>query len=95
MRLPGGWGVSLTFRELSKILSRNLSVAEIMLLIRISRANFQLEILTINVISGIVYFREIIWRDHETLVKQLQGTILTLLGFTVTIFIYPWLARWT
>ena len=35
-----------------------------------TRAKFQLGIPTINVVSGIVYFREIIWRAHETLVKQ-------------------------
>ena len=68
--------VSLTFRELSKIFSRNLCVAEIALPMSISswnfirvpkakamlwaRTKFQLEIPTINVITGIVYFREII-----------------------------------
>ena len=61
--------VSLTFRELSKKFSRNFCIAEIVLLLRISSWNFvrvpkaillgtcmmfQLEILTINVISGIV-----------------------------------------
>ena len=69
--------VSLTFRELSKIISRNLCIAEIVLLMRISSWNFvcahalgtctkfQLEILTINVISSIVYFREILLKSSR------------------------------
>ena len=61
------------FANFSKIFSRNLCDPEIVLLIRISswncvwvpkalgtRIKFQLQILTINVIPGIVYFREII-----------------------------------
>ena len=67
--------VSLTFHELSKIFSRNLCLAEIVLVMRIwsgnfvrvpkamllgTRAKFQLQILTENVISVVVYFREII-----------------------------------
>ena len=38
-----------------------------------SHTNFQLEILIINVISGIVYVHDIFWRAHETLVKQSPG----------------------
>ena len=38
-----------------------------------TRTKFQLEIITINVISGIVYFREIIVGICETLVKQPPG----------------------
>ena len=60
--------VSLTFRELSKIISRKYTMPVITFMVRISRWNFervpkawlQLVILTINVITGIVYFREII-----------------------------------
>ena len=64
-------GVSKMFHELSKIFSRNLCFAEIILLARISswnficapkalgtRTRFHFEFLTINVISGIVYFCE-------------------------------------
>ena len=32
--------------------------------------HFRLDILNINVISGIVYFRKIIWRTRETIEKQ-------------------------
>ena len=61
-------GVSLTFRKLSKIFSRNLCIAEIVILMRIlslnfvlgTRTKFQLENLPTNVIFGIVHFREII-----------------------------------
>ena len=61
--------VSLTFYEFSNIFSRNLCITEIALsswnFVRVphalgTRTKFQLEILTIIVISGIVYFREII-----------------------------------
>ena len=39
-----------------------------------TRTNFQLEILTINVITGIVYiFARLFWRAPETLVKQPPG----------------------
>ena len=65
-------GVSwLTFSNISTIFSRNLCIAEIILPTRISswnfvrvplgtRAKFQLDILTVNVISGILYLHEII-----------------------------------
>ena len=67
--------VSLTFHERSKIFSRNLFIAEIILLFRISsaRTKFQLAILTRNVISGISFFARLFWRARETLVKQLPG----------------------
>ena len=63
-------GVSLTFREHSKIFSRNLCISEIVLVMRMSswnlvRTKFQLEILTKNVISGVVYFREIILENSR------------------------------
>ena len=35
-----------------------------------TRTKFQLEILTTNVIFGIVYFARLFWRDREMLVKQ-------------------------
>ena len=35
-----------------------------------ARTKFQREILTMNVISGIVYFEELFWRARETIVKQ-------------------------
>ena len=70
------WGVSLTFRELYKMFSRNLCIAQMIFLMRISSWNFvhvpiamlrfgqtykvPLEIFTINVISCIVYLSEII-----------------------------------
>ena len=57
LRTPGG--CSLTFCKLPKILSRNLRIAE-MVLMRISSLNFQFEILTLNGSSGIAYFHEII-----------------------------------
>ena len=77
--VPGG--VLLMFCELSKIFSQSLCIAEIMILVRISswntesmalgtRTKFQLEILAVNVISGIVYFHKIIleslWNVCET-----------------------------
>ena len=40
-----------------------------------TRTKFQLEIITINVISSIIYFRETVWRARETLVKQPPGLI--------------------
>ena len=56
--------VSLTFHELSKIFSRNLYITKIVLLMRISSWKCarvpKAQILNINVISGIAYFREII-----------------------------------
>ena len=68
MRILGG--ISLTFRKLSKIFSWNLSIAEIIWEFQAealcvchalgTRTKFQLEILTINVISGIVYFPKIV-----------------------------------
>ena len=84
--------VSLMFLELFRIFSWNLCIAEIALLMRIlswnfarvpkamlwahTCTNFQLEILAINVISGIVYFREIIlessWNVSETTPWSLQ-----------------------
>ena len=58
---------SLKPGELSKIFSWNLCIAKIIIFVRISspkghtyKVLFQLEILIINVIYGIVYFREII-----------------------------------
>ena len=67
--------VSLMFLELSKIFSQNLCFAEFVLPTRILSCNFvhkhfQLEILTMNVISSIVYFQEIVlessWNISET-----------------------------
>ena len=62
--------VSPTFRELSNIISRNLCTSYENFKLKLctcaqnhalgTRTKFQLEILTINVISGIVYFRKII-----------------------------------
>ena len=63
--------VSLTFRELPKIFSRNLCIAEMVLPMSISSLTlyvcpkpalgtyikFRFEIRTMNVFSGIVYFR--------------------------------------
>ena len=77
---PAQLAFSPTFRELSKIFSWNLCISEIVLLMRISswnlyyalgsRTEFLIEILTINVISAIVYFCEIIlgslWNISET-----------------------------
>ena len=74
--------VSLRFRELSQDILSNLCITEIVLLMRISswnfvrepkamllgtRTKFQLKILPINVISGIVYFREIILESSRNL----------------------------
>ena len=42
-----------------------------------TRTKFQLEILTINVISSNAYFRESFWRAREMLVKQPQLKLLT------------------
>ena len=55
-------GVSLTFRELPKTPSRNVCIAEMCAhsIALGTRTKFQLEILTKNVISGIVYFHRII-----------------------------------
>ena len=83
-------GVSLPFLELSKIFSQNFCIPKFIPLVRIlswklcTRAQshafstctkFLLEILTINVISGIVHLSKIIWRDRETLVKQLPENL--------------------
>ena len=61
------WSVSLTFHELYKMFSRNLCIAQIILLLNISSWNFvrvPKAMLcfghTYNVISFIVYFREVI-----------------------------------
>ena len=67
---PGG-GVSLTFCELPKILFWNLfklklcTCAQSHLLD--THAEFQREIITINVISGIVYVRKIIWESSRNI----------------------------
>ena len=76
--------ISLTFHELSKIFFRNLCIADFILLLKFqaeplyvcqshaldTNKKFQLEILIIFVISGIVYFCEIIleslWIVSET-----------------------------
>ena len=39
-----------------------------------TRTKFQLEIPTINLISGIVFFARLFWRGRKTLVKQPPGT---------------------
>ena len=72
--------VSLTFRELSKIFSWKLYITQIIFLMRISNLNFvrvpkshavgtctkfQLEILSITVISGIIYFHDIILKSSR------------------------------
>ena len=41
------------------------------------RTKFQLEIVAINVISGILCFRKLFWRARETLVKQPPGVPLS------------------
>ena len=82
---------SQTFHKLSKIIfSRNVCIVEIFSLWKSPHENFklklcwcaqrrtkfQLEILTINVISGIYIFTRLFWRACETFVKQspdLQG----------------------
>ena len=65
---PGG--VSLTFRELSKIFSRNLwAFQDEAMYVCPKRTKFQLDIRTINVISGIVYFREIILDSSLTVIE--------------------------
>ena len=68
--------VSLTFYELSTILSGNLCITKIVLLIRISsctRLQYQLEIRIINVISGIVYFRKIILESLRSVSETTPG----------------------
>ena len=74
--------VSLTFRELSKIFSRNLCISKIVLVVRMSswnfvrvptRTKFQLEILAKNVISGVVYFREIILESPRNVSETPPG----------------------
>ena len=79
------WIVSLTFREIFKIFSLSLCIAEIILLMRIPSWNFctcaqsmafgtctkfQLEILTIN---GIVYFRKIILESSRNVSETTSG----------------------
>ena len=67
-----------------QILSRNLYIADIVLLVIISnwkfvpvpktmRTKFQFEILTINVISGLVYFREIIFKSSRNVSERPLG----------------------
>ena len=94
--------VSLTFRELSKLFSRNLCIEEIVLLMRISshalgtHTKFRLEILTLNVISSIVDFREIIlessrnfsettpWLYNQNKAKQSTACALLCSGYICT-----------
>ena len=77
-------GVSLMFCELFKTFSRNLCFAKIIVLMRIPSWNFvcmpkamlwkfQPEIFTINVISGTVYFREVILESLRSVSKQPPG----------------------
>ena len=86
--------VSLTFRQLSKEFSRNLYIVEIVILMCIlswnfvrapkrhalcTRTKFQLEILTVNVIYGIVYFREIILESSCNVSETTPGfNVLTI-----------------
>ena len=77
--------VSLTFRELSKIFSRNLCIAEIVLVIRISSWNlvrvpkamlwahvqsFSLKFWSQMWFLVLCIFARLFWRARETLVKQ-------------------------
>ena len=69
--LPKSQGIdSLAFGELPKLLSRNLCVAEIMLSVGVSSWKFvhtdNVSVFTIYVITGIVYFRELILESSET-----------------------------
>ena len=74
--------VSLTFHELSKMFSRNfvwqkpyyLWEFQAETLYVCPHTKFQLEIRTIYVISGIVYFRAMFWRARAMLVKASHGT---------------------
>ena len=72
------------FRELFKIFSQNLYLTKIVLLMRISswnfvrvpkgtRSKFQLEILSINVISGIAYFRELIFESSQNVSETIPS----------------------
>ena len=53
-----------------------------------ARTKFQLEILTINVISGIMHFREIILRRLWNY-PQVQNALLTNMNITIYSFRYP------
>ena len=69
--LPKSQGVaSLANGELSKLLSQNVCNAEIMLFVGVSSWNFvhtdNDSVFTIYVITGIVYFRELILESSET-----------------------------
>ena len=79
--------VSLTFRELTEIISRKYAMPEITFMVRISswnpcmcaqsmalgtRKKFQLEILTRSRFLQCTNFERISWRSLETFVKQTQ-----------------------
>ena len=72
-KLLGGWR-SLMFPELSKIFSLNLSIAKIAIPMRISNF-YQLEIITMNVISGIIYFREFILESSRNFSETPPGIV--------------------
>ena len=72
---PGYPGVvSITFHGLSKIITANLCIAEIVFIMRIMALGtcmqFQLEFLTINVIFGNVYFLQIILESLRSVNSQ-------------------------
>ena len=89
-RCPGGCFTIVS--ELSKIFTWNLCIAEILLLMQISSWNFvrvpkaMLETLTINVISGIVYFYEIILES----LRSISETTPCYITFHGTVFWWFW-----
>ena len=86
MATVGALGVvSLTFCKLSKIVSQNLCIAEIVLVMRISSWNFVCmpKAMLINVISGIVYFRKIIFKSSWTNSLKLHEWAAGVLGVNI------------
>ena len=84
-------GVSLTFHELSKIFSRNLYIAEIVLLMRISSWNFvlvqrfRLKLSLSMWFPALCIFAILFWTIRKTLVKQPPGSILVIIILFVKI----------
>ena len=113
--IKGRGGLSLTFHKLSKIFFWNLWFAEIILFVIISSWNFvyvpknhalgthtkfQLEILTINVISGNVYslsyFGELTerWRNTPRALKSYCCVLCTITQVCQVTKVFSWTTFW-
>ena len=92
--------VSLTLRELKYICDKNFKLKLSTCAQSIAfgtRTNFQIEMLIINVISGVVYFRENILGSSRSVSETVPGS--QFISVRVTRARYPWtydiISPWT